>query len=320
MVKSLLISTLLSLSTFSGSVLGQDDAPAQPYQQPGCVQWEMVAASGTEYRIMVSLPEEEAPAGGFPVAYLLDGNALFPLASSLYRVQAGTAKLRKHNGISSGIIVGIGYVGDSQRDYEYTPEAEPTSQPETYRNGQPYPPREYGGAARLRAFIEDELKPEIEKRYPVDPSQQALVGNGFGGVFVLHTLFTAPDSFHTYVAGSPSIWWNGRSILEQEKAFRAQPAAARLLLTVGEGEQSLTRVETNWADEDAREEHRLKVTSRRMVDNARELFWRLDDLDHSGFEVEYASFAGESHKSAIPMSLSRALPFLFPPQEAGEKE
>lgn len=32
-------------------------------------------------------------------------------------------------------------------------------------------------------------------------------------------LFTKPDTFQTYVAGSPSIHWNKKPILEEEQKF-----------------------------------------------------------------------------------------------------
>ncbi|RYD66576.1 MAG: alpha/beta hydrolase [Verrucomicrobiaceae bacterium] len=288
-------------------------AEFQPYVLPGCTEAVIKSAEGKDYRIMVSVPEGEAPAGGHAVTYVLDGDEFFPVVTSVLKMQAGTGKLAKHNGIVPGIVVGIGYTGESRRDFDYTLDA-PAGPPETYRNGQPYPPRPGGGADKLFDFIEKEVKPLVEKSHKVDPSRQTLMGNGYGGLFALHVLFTHPEAFQTYIASSPSIWWNDRYILKEEAAFREkiakQPVKARLVLTVGEQEQSLTRIESAWP-EGEREEHRLKVTRRKMVDNTREMFWRLEQVATPEFPVSFRMFEGESHKSVIPMAISHALPFAF---------
>lgn len=275
------------------------------------------SAAGKEYRIMISWPEGPAPAAGHAVTYVLDADELFPLLTTTLRVQAGTEKLSKHNAIAPGIIVGIGYPGESGRNVDYTPAA-PKGPPETYVNGKPYPPQESGGAEAFHQFLQNELKPVIEKDYPVNPQRQALLGNGYGGLFVLHTLFTKPESFQTYIASSPSVWWNNRYILEEEAAFaerlKTQPVKAHLVMTVGELEQSLNRNEFDWP-EAPRAEHANKVTRRRMVDNTREMFWRLEKSQSpGGFKITYRIFAEESHKSVIPMALSNALPYVFAPE------
>lgn len=297
---------------------------AKPYQFANTTDRIVKSSTGAEYRIMVSVPEGKAPAAGHPVTYLLDGDDLFPAVVSLLKLQAGTGKAAKHNGIVPGIVVGIGYPETSRRDLDYTPEA-PAGPPETYRDGRPYPSRPSGGAGEFFDFIEKELKPAIQKNHPVDASRQTLMGNGYGGLFALHVLFTEPGAFQTYVAASPSIWWNNGYILTEEAAFTkrlaGKPVDAKLVLTVGEMEQSLSKVELSWPDENEREEHRLKVTRRRMVDHVREMGWRLGALTSGGLETDFRIFSGETHKSVIPLSLNHALPHIFPPsgEDVGRK-
>lgn len=295
------------------------EGAAKPYQFSNTTDRVIKSSAGEEYRIMVSVPEGKAPEGGHPVTYLLDGDDLFPALVSLLNLQAGTGKAAKHNGITPGIIVGIGYPETSRRDLDYTPKA-PAGPPETYRDGRPYPPRPGGGADVFFAFLENELKPAIQKEYPVDAKRQTLMGNGYGGLFALHVLFTKPEAFHTYVAASPSIWWGNSYILTEESAFTKRlaerPVHAKLVLTVGEMEQSLSKVELSWPDENEREEHRLKVTRRKMVDHVREMGWRLGNLKSGGLETDLRIFPGETHKSVIPLSLNHALPFIFPPSQA----
>lgn len=318
MNRSLLLCSILALGC---APLRAADEEVKPYSLARSEEFNLKSATGESYRIMVSLPAEPAPASGYPVAYVLDGDDLFPVVTSLLRLQAGTTKGSKHNDIRPGIVVGIGYGETSRRDYDYTPKS-PAGPPETYRNGKPYPERKSGGADQFLEFIEKQLKPEIAKRHAINPKQQTLLGNGYGGLFALHVLFNQPELFQTYVASSPSIWWNDKYILSEEKKFFsgtvAKSVKARLLLTVGDLEQSLTRTEASW-EEDEREEHRLKITRRRMVDNTRELFWRIDGAATEGLQVKFKSYPGESHKSVVPMAMTHALPFIFPAEISAEK-
>ncbi len=285
---------------------------ATPYIIPRSDDQVVKSKAGADYRITVSWPEGKAPESGWPVIYLLDGDDNFLMLTAALRRLSGTPKAAKQNGISPGIIVGIGYPGESNRDYDYTPAAEP-GPPETYLNGKPYPPRNYGGADATFAFIQDELKPRIESSHPVDRTRQTLYGTGFGGLFALHVLFTRPDAFQNYVASSPSIWWNNRWILAEEKAAASEnssrPLKAGLYIAVGEFEQSLTPIEAAWPEAE-REEHALKIGRRRMVDNTREMFWRLRKIP--GLDVHYRIFPGESHVSVTPMVAGPALQFAFP--------
>lgn len=313
---SLKKSFLLALALAANPCALAEETP-KPYQLDRSVEFPLTSETLGAYRIMVSEPGGEPPPGGHAVTYVLDGDELFPVVTSLLRLQAGTGKLSKHNGIQPGIVVGIGYGEKSRRDFDYTLAA-PLGKPETYRNGEPYPARPGGGADRLFEFIERSVKPAIEKRYPVNSGRQTLLGNGYGGLFALHVLFTHPEAYQTYVASSPSIWWNNRYLLQEETAFagklRDKPVNARLVMTVGDLEQSLTEIEASWP-EDEREEHRLKITRRAMVDNTREMAWRLQPLEAQGLKLDYRIFPGESHKSVTPMAISYALPFAFPPKE-----
>jgi predicted alpha/beta superfamily hydrolase len=75
-------------------------AQAQPVALDGTEQWTMESEGGREYRIMISLPEGDVPyTRGYPVIYLLDGNAYFPAFHAAKRAQA---KLR------GAILVAIG--------------------------------------------------------------------------------------------------------------------------------------------------------------------------------------------------------------------
>jgi predicted alpha/beta superfamily hydrolase len=70
-----------------------------------------------------------------------------------------------------------------------------------------------GGADRFRRFLNEELKPEITRRYRVS-DEAAVVGESLAGLFVVETLLQDPDLFDTYIAIDPSVWWNGAALVK----------------------------------------------------------------------------------------------------------
>ncbi|WVM94347.1 alpha/beta hydrolase-fold protein [Halopseudomonas pachastrellae] len=88
-----------------------------------------------------------------------------------------------------------------------------------------------GGQDELINFLADKLMPAIAERFPVDADQQSLFGHSFGGMFAIHTLYQRPELFNHLVAASPSIWWNDRFLLVEERAFVEQANSGDLNLT-----------------------------------------------------------------------------------------
>ena len=69
------------------------------------LEWAMQNEQGASYRILISKPEGEVPySGGYPVIYVLDGNAYF---ASLHEAKRAQEQFRQ------AIIVGIGYPGEA---------------------------------------------------------------------------------------------------------------------------------------------------------------------------------------------------------------
>ncbi|WP_068503942.1 alpha/beta hydrolase [Paenibacillus kribbensis] len=243
-----------------------------------------------EYHIFIAVPVEEPPVSGYPVIYVLDANSIFGTMVEAVRVQG---RRPDKTGVVPAIIVGIGYPTEApfhpSRFYDLTLPGTEVELPVT-PNGEAS--MESGGAEDFLSFIEDELKPEMERDFHIDRSRQAIFGHSLGGLFVLHTLFTRPDSFQVYVAGSPSIHWGGRVIMEEEKHFLASTAQeqqnTRLLIGVGELEAG---------------------HSSGMQEKAKELAERLTNVKDSGLHVEFREFADEGHISVLPVLASRAVRF-----------
>ncbi|MDZ5604022.1 alpha/beta hydrolase-fold protein [Pseudomonas sp. RP23018S] len=251
---------------------------AAPVTLDGTEQWSMKSAEGREYRIMISLPEGDAPpTDGYPVIYLLDGNAYFPTFHAAKRAQVR---------FRSSILVAIGYPSDTpldftRRAFDLTPPAPPE------RNTPPQ-----GGRDLLLTFIETRLMPKVSKQFKVDQAQRSLIGHSFGGMWGIYALFTRPTLFQQVVAVSPSLWWRDQHLLAPERVFTERARSERLDLT----QTSLSIV---MAERD----------SVQMIRDARSLSTRLQMLSDLGMRTGFMIETGEDHTS---------VPFRIPNQVLGE--
>ncbi|MFG6139176.1 alpha/beta hydrolase [Halomonas sp. B23F22_10] len=269
---------------------------------PGSREFSLASAeTGGDYLIQVSLPDAPPPAGGYPVLYLLDGNARLPL------VQAArdTLTRRGPNGDGSPwLIVAIGYPDTRRFDLErraldYTPAVA----------GRDEADDRHGGADAFLDFIESRLKPEIASRFPVDTAREALFGHSYGGLLTVHALMTRPTRFARYIAISPSLWWYGEAPLAHLAALgaleREDGEAPRVMLGVGGDEQTP-------GEGDLGTPRAERLRERAMIDNARRFADWLA-VHRPGWRVGFSVFPGEDHGSVMWPATRAALAFLHSP-------
>jgi predicted alpha/beta superfamily hydrolase len=279
----------------------------------GASQFDLASKiSGRTYRIFVYKPLVPAPPSGYPVLFVTDGNGIFPLAA------AQTALLGLEG--KGAIVVGIGYPTDDYmrpmtlRYRDLTPVTEDKT---LFPTQPPLAEADQGGASELfYRFITEELRPAVSAAYPLDAHKQTLYGHSLGGLFVLGVMFKHPESFNNYVASSPSIWWDKRSVLKGEGGFLAQAKSAkhpiRLLICVGSKEQDPYSQAPPGGP--PLSEINKRIAEARMVENARGLAKRLAlSGAKSGLVVRFQEFSAENHLSVIPASISRALGFALEP-------
>lgn len=77
-----------------------------------------------------------------------------------------------------------------------------------------------GGSDKFRAFIKEELFPEINKRYRTT-TEKSIIGESASGLFVMETFFLAPEMFDNYIAFDPSLWWNNHYLVRTAKQHLA---------------------------------------------------------------------------------------------------
>jgi hypothetical protein len=259
------------------------------------------------WRIFLSHPRGAPPAAGWPVVTLLDANAGF--ATLVETLRRGAARPQA-TGIEEAVIVGIGYPEGTdiraRRRFDFTAGASAEAGAEA--RAAPEPSRGVGGRDRFLAFIEHRLKPEIARRLPVDPARQTLFGHSLAGWFTLDVMTRAPHAFTTYVAVSPSIWWDeARLIAGLSGALaRAQATPVRLALMVGEWEQALAPWQ---AARPEAAEMAPRRARRAMVDRTRAFAERAAAALAPAGEVRFERMAGEDHASILAPAMARALRF-----------
>jgi predicted alpha/beta superfamily hydrolase len=173
------------------------------------------------FYIFISVPKNYAKSKRYPTIYLLDANVYFDLL--------------KDN--SQTIMVGIGYqnafIADSLRERDYTfPRALTMDSM-----------RLSGGAPQFLKFVEQELIPFVDGHYTTDTTNRTLMGHSLGGYFTLYALserWQKKNSFHKYVAASPSLEYANDHLLNEFKKLKEETTISKtVFITAGKEEDLL---------------------------------------------------------------------------------
>lgn len=286
-----------------------------PVTIPHAEQFTLPAKAGDEYRIYLYQPTAPAPENGYPVLYFTDANNAFPTAVSLSKlVERVTGPV---------VLVGVGYPTEDRaeinrrRTYDLTPdtpleaiarfqearraaltkESKEASGPPRRAPSVPVADLKTGGNEALFSFIEDELKPLVEKRVKIDRNRQAFFGHSYGGLFALHLCLAHPEAFQTYLIASPSLWVNPTTMEAEEKALAQRvdqlKTKPRVIVTLGGEERNSLAIDGKPAAEKPA---------------AEELAERLKAL---GLDASYREFPHENHGSVVPYALMQGLRTAF---------
>ena len=98
-----------------------------------------------------------------------------------------------------------------------------------------------GGAAQFLGFIKEELIPYINQKYPAN-GDNAIWGHSLGGLFVVNALLMEPNTFKSYIAVDPSLWWDNNYI-QKIAAFKLsawKDPAITLFMSGREGSEGAT--------------------------------------------------------------------------------
>lgn len=265
------------------------DATLQGYRFE---QLRISSADGQRhYRVHLALPRAAAPAEGYPVAYLLDGNAaLMELDAPLLQQLAAQPR--------PTVLALIAHDNDlridgTARSFDYTPRRTPGKAEEfDVMNVQ----RRSGGADAFLDLIESRIKPAVAAKANLDPARQMLWGHSYGGLFVLHVLARRPAAFSDYVAVDPSLWWADGFIVD-ELEHHAVPLAAPAKLLLIQGRPVAGKPAQRSTDHAARAAGNAQAAAR--LDAAlREM---------QGLDVERQGLPGLSHGQTLGAAIAPAL-------------
>jgi predicted alpha/beta superfamily hydrolase len=288
--------------------------------------------NGHGYSIDVFLPVLPPPPKGYPVIYVLDGDAYFP--SAMAAVEAGNL---------NAVVVGIGYPHDPAwidaelkrhgpiggllaqappfdravslaREYDMSLPGDADTIKSMALAGAVMTEKDFGGLDDYLKVIETDIKPRVYGLAPIDKDNQTLFGHSLGGLAVVEAMFTEPGAFRNFVAASPSIWWAGRAVLKNEAAFDAAVAggraAPRILVTVGAEEETVPKLPPEY--EKMLPQVKAEIEKARMVGNACDLAARLKALHGApGYAVaDCAVFQNLGHQLSPWPAIARTVAFV----------
>lgn len=231
---------------------------------------------GRTFQLFIAVPLANPPAAGFPMLYMLDGNAAFDALTP--------AHLEAAPGLA---LAGIGYDTELRfdvmnRSFDYTPaEIAPAA------NG-----RRTGGADAFLALLRGELRELVEHGLSVDPARRTLWGHSLAGLCTAYALMATPGAFHRHVSVSPSVWWNDEWLLDYEAEADRIPVETEALVMLGDSERRSNPAGPHW---NGPAPHTLELVSRLR--------------DRPRLDVALKIFAGLGHAATLPASIAPALAF-----------
>ena len=152
--------------------------------------WSDVLNEEREYWISLpaSYEDDMSAYKNYPVLIVLDGNTHFKALSSM--VDYMSADRYRSRKIPGMIVVGIQNV-DRRRDF--TPDKVITVRENNT-----------GGGDLFLNFLENELLPELDKKYRTSP-YRILFGHSLGGLLATHAYLKDKTGFNAFIAADPSF-------------------------------------------------------------------------------------------------------------------
>jgi predicted alpha/beta superfamily hydrolase len=201
--------------------------------------------TGQDYHVHVALPPTYGSSDRkYPVLYVPDLEDIFLGAKAAYGTLDLARSLSMGRKLEEFIIVGVPLQVADPMDWarRRTPDLTPTHDKpfEEQFSKQMNAPVRGGGAALFLRALREELIPFIESRYRVT-QDRGLAGYSLGGLFTAWVWLSGDTTFSRFLIGSPSLWWDKQSILQQLDPERK--LKGRVFLSMGGAESKSTMLE-----------------------------------------------------------------------------
>jgi len=229
----------------------------------------------------------------FPVVFVLDGDGHF---SSVVGMIQQLSTINGNTMCPKMIIVGI---PNTDRTRDLTPthiDADPPFMDSTFS-------KTSGGGENFIAFMEKELMPHIDSKYPTAPYKM-LIGHSFGGLAVMQTFVHHNDLFNSYICIDPSMWWDKEKLLKQtqkvltEKKFEGKSFYLGIANTLEEG-MDIKKVQKDTSQETKHIRSILKLQA------------AFEENKQNGLKYKGKYYADDTHGSVPLITEYDALRFFF---------
>lgn len=229
----------------------------------------------------------------YPVVYVLDGSEHFASVSGIIQY------LSEANGnmvCPDMIVVGI---NNTDRTRDLTP----TYGAFDYENKPTKSFKTSGGGEKFTAFLEKELMPYIEAKYPTAPFRM-LIGHSFGGLTAVNILINHTGLFNAYIIVDPSMWWDKHKLLKQANDVLKQKNFAGKYVFMGIANTMPIGDDTLHAHRDTSE----KTNHIRSILNLADEF---KGNSTNGLTFSYKYYIDDNHNSSPLITEYDAFRFLF---------
>lgn len=211
-----------------------------------------------------------------PVIYLMDGE--------MVSLVAGIVDfLYQTNQLPPIIVVGIGnYEYDRARDLTPTHNLlnmDGTTDSIFWKNS--------GGSENFLKFIKEELMPFVEKNYNPSPNK-IFFGHSLGGLMTTYCLFNHPEMFKSYIAVSPSLWWDKESIFKNSDILFKNKGNSHKTIFFSDGNEGF--------------DYHKSVSSLQSL---------LQQNNVTGLRYKYIHYPEETHNSQVVKATQDGLNFVF---------
>jgi predicted alpha/beta superfamily hydrolase len=153
-------------------------------------------ALGESRTVWVRAPQVCAHEPACDLLVVLDGHALFPLATAYADVMQAMGRMRPL------VVVGVPSPSQGARVQNFTSTVSEEDRPR-------YP--QAGGARLFLDFLQREVVPAVASRYRLSATH-TLAGHSLAGLLVVEALATGA-AFSNYIAISPTLGWNREQVL-----------------------------------------------------------------------------------------------------------
>lgn len=229
----------------------------------------------------------------YPVVYVLDGSDHFASVSGIIQY------LSEANGnmiCPDMIVVGI---NNTDRTRDLTP----TNGKVDFENKPTTDFKTSGGGEAFTAFIEKELMPYIESKYPAAPFRM-LVGHSLGGLTAVNILINHTALFNTFIIVDPSMWWDHYRLLKQaHEVLKSKDFTGKSVF--------LGIANTMPVGDDTAHAHRDTSSKTNHIRSILNLVDEFKSNPGNGLIFSYKYYNDDSHNSAPLITEYDALRFLF---------